>query len=119
MYTPGGKMNIDKTVAWTTIAFAVLFASQLRGQNQMTLSISDIAPASPVPEKPYTPSAKVTIIVYGRQVEDEFSRTHQGISVINPEALIKYGDLISLGLDFAPIVGTRLKIRFNFIKIVH
>ncbi len=66
----------------------------------------DVAPAAPLEDKGYKPTSKVTIVVYGRQVEDEFSRSHQGVTVIDPELYVKYGDYITLGLDLVAILGT-------------
>lgn len=92
--------------AFVTAAFVALLASISKAQQVSKLPIADVAPNTPSDDKAYKPSAKILFSVFGRSVEDEFSRSHQGVTVVNPEIFVKYGDVITLGLDFAAFIGT-------------
>ena len=99
-------MNFSRRARQAVFAFVFVIAFNLKAQqNQVTLPVAQVAPSA-VEDKGYKPTSKVTIVVYGRQVEDEFSRSHQGVTVIDPELYVKYGEYLTLGLDLVAILGT-------------
>lgn len=89
-----------------TIAFVLSIATSVWAQQTSKLPIADVAPNTSVDDKVYKPSAKILFSVFGRQVDDDFSKNSQGVTFINPEIFVKYGESITLGLDIAAMVGT-------------
>ncbi|OYZ19183.1 MAG: hypothetical protein B7Y39_12330 [Bdellovibrio sp. 28-41-41] len=88
-----------------TICLSASFSA--KAQSSSTLSVSpNVSAPKEEEEKPYKPTGKVLFSVYSRQTEDEFSRSHQGVTVINPEFSARYGEYITLGLDLAGFFGT-------------
>ena len=92
-----------------TIFFSMI--PEVKAQNQVSSSISTSLglPTNPSEfkdDKPYKPTGKVTFTVYGRQIEDSLSRSHQGTTIINPEFSARYGEYISLGLELAGLFGS-------------
>lgn len=87
-----------------TIVWGVLVSSSLNAQatNQSSIQI----PEKENSQRSYIPNGKLYFAMYGRQLEDKFAKTSQGVAVINPEFEVKYGDRLTLGLDFAAIIGT-------------
>lgn len=63
-------------------------------------------PAELKTERSYIPSGKLTFAIYARQIDDALSKSNQGVAVINPDMEVKYGSQLTLGLDFAAIIGT-------------
>lgn len=87
-------------------ALMIFASSNLKAQNQTSIPVQNVAPSVSSEEKPFETAGKLTVNIYGRQVEDELSRNHQGVTTINPEAKVKYGDRITLGVDFAVQMGS-------------
>ncbi len=101
-------MSFNRGYPHTVLILALVLSIGFNVPAQVTskLPIADVAPNTPTDDKLYKPSAKILFSVFGRQAEDDFSRSTTGATVINPEIFVKYGDSITLGLDFAAIIGT-------------
>lgn len=80
-------------------------ATVLRAQ-QSNQNLSINLPTTENTNRSFVPKGKLTLAVYGRQVEDAFLKNKQGVSVINPEFEASYNDYLTLGLEFAALIGT-------------
>ena len=99
--------NHRATFLALTLTIGLSLAFHAKAQSSSALSVSpNVSAPKEEEEKQYKPTGKVLFSVYSRQTEDEFSRSHQGVTVINPEFSARYGEYITLGLDLAGFFGT-------------
>jgi len=99
--------NHRATFLALTLIIGLSLAFHAKAQSSSALSVSpNVSAPKEEEEKQYKPTGKVLFSVYSRQTEDEFSRSHQGVTVINPEFSARYGEYITLGLDLAGFFGT-------------
>jgi len=99
--------NHRATFLALTLIIGLSLAFHAKAQSSSALSVSpNVSAPKGEEEKQYKPTGKVLFSVYSRQTEDEFSRSHQGVTVINPEFSARYGEYITLGLDLAGFFGT-------------
>lgn len=102
-------MYFNHRASYLALALTVILSASFsaKAQNMSTLSVSpSVSAPKEEEEKPYKPTGKILFSVYSRQTEDSFSRSHQGVTVINPEFSARYGEYITLGLDLAGFFGT-------------
>jgi hypothetical protein len=96
---------ISKATSKATLIAFLLISYHLNAQSQSTLVTSPTVENTDS-EAPFKPTGKVLFQVFSRQVEDAFSKTNQGVTVIQPTITVKYGEYITLGLELVGLFGT-------------
>lgn len=107
--TKGERMYFNRRASFMALALMMSLSASVTAiaQTQSTMSVSsNVTAPKDEEEKPYKPTGKLLFAVFSRQTEDDFSRSHQGVTVINPEFSARYGEYITLGLDLAGQFGT-------------
>lgn len=99
-------MNFNRAVNKVILAIVVCLSLNLNAQNQSSLPVADVSAAFPVEEKPYTSTAKLTALIIGRDIDDNYAHANQGLTILNPEMNVKYGDYITVNLDFVGLFAT-------------